>query len=494
MRTRNLFFLLCFLICGSLWAAENPDFEPKFTFQETFNTDTVPATYSADQVFIMGLLYSECPQGSESWNRCIKSFETIKADVTSPEMQALSQEERGRAILKYLYRDYLSKYSLNQTRLDVALEEGTYNCVSSAVLYMAAAKAGGLQVYGQRTSQHAFCTIYVPSKKANQLTKIDVETTNPYGFNPGSKETIENESQIKKYYVVPKKYYSNRQQVSDGVFAGLIAGNLCSDYIKKNDYFTALPLGAARFDAVRNENPSKGTSLVRSEFDILACNYINLMPEGSQKAEKYASMLEWFTRFIDRWESNDFVQKNMDSTFNNLFVLCINEKNFPLAEEYYEKLKPYVSKKQLEKSNETLADIYVLSKTDGQTASEQIQTIKELKASRSFSLAQERRIDLYLENAWLDILNPMMTAGRFVDGYLVSLDALEDLPLSSGIKKMNQSFYNNCIAEIHNDFALAANNQNFDEAIAILENGLERFPGDKTLTKDLADLKKFIGQ
>lgn len=493
MRTRNIFLVFCFLVCGCLWAIENPDFEPKFTFQKTFNTDTVPVTYSADQVFIMGLLYSECAQGSESWNKCIQSFEKIKADVTSPEMQALSEEERGRAILKYLYRDYLSKYSANQTRLDEALEKGTYNCVSSAVLYMAAAKAGGLQVHGQRTSQHAFCTIYVPSKKENQLTKIDVETTNPYGFNPGSKETIENESQIKKYYVVPKKYYSNRQQVSDGVFTGLIAGNLCSDYIKKNDYFTALPLGAARFDAVRNEN-SKGVNTVRNEFDILACNYINLLPEGSQKAEKYASMLEWFTRFIDRWESNAFVQKNMDATFNNLFVLCINEKNFPLAEEYYEKLKPYVSKKQVEKSEEILADIYVLSKTDGQTASEQIKTIKELKASRSFSLAQERRIDLYLENAWLDILNPMMTAGRFVDGYLVSLDALEDLPLSSGIKKMNQSFYNNCIAEIHNNFALEANNQNFNAAIEILENGLEKFPGDKTLTKDLEDLKKFIAQ
>ena len=36
-------------------------------------------------------------------------------------------------------------------------------------------------------------------------------------------------------------------------------------------------------------------------------------------------MLEWFTRFIERWGNNDFLQKNMDTCFNNLFVLCIQE-------------------------------------------------------------------------------------------------------------------------------------------------------------------------
>lgn len=503
MRSKNFFAFLISLLflagqpglsghpgLSGLWAAEfkHPDFEPAFSLSEVFAEGQAPASYSADEVFKMGLLFSECQPGSESWKLCLGEFEKIKRAVKSAEMQDLTEAERGREILKYLYRDYLKSYSLNQTKLDTALESGSYNCVSSAVLYLAAAKAAGLEVYGQRTSQHAFCSIYVPGKKAGQTTKIDVETTNPYGFNPGSKEEIENANKIKQYYVVPKKYYANRQQVSDGVFTGLIAGNLCSDYIKTGEYFKALPLGAARYNAVRTETTG-GSVLVRNEFDILPCNYINIRPDS---AGEYASMLRWFTRFIDRWGKTDFIQKNMDACFNNLFALCVGERNFPLAEDSYNELKPYVSQKQLDKSHEMLADIFILSRTDGQDSREQIQTILEIKESQDFSAAQQKRADLYLENAWLEILNAYMKNRDYTTGYAESQTAVQQLPQSSGVKKMNQSFYSNCIAQIHNDFAREANQRNFEEARDILLQGLEEFPGDKTLTKDLNDIKVFV--
>ena len=496
MRSKNFSaFLISFLLLAGaglsdLWASDfkHPDFEPPFSLSDIFTDDQAPSSFSADEVFKLGLLFSECQPGTESWNHCLSEFEKIKTSAKSSEMQALSEEARGRALLKYLYRDYLKSYSFNQTRLNTALENGSYNCVSSAVLYLAAAKAAGLSVYGQRTTQHAFCSIYVPGSKAGQTLKIDVETTNPYGFNPGSKEEIENANQIKQYYVVPKKYYANRKQVSDGVFTGLIAGNLCSDYIKTGEYSKALPLGAARYLTVPSEDKS-GLTFVRGEFDILPCNYINILPES---AAEYASRLEWFTTFIDRWGKTDFIQKNMDASFNNLFVLCVREKNLAQAEESYEKLSPYVSQKQLDKSHEALADIVILSKTDGQDSRQQLLTIQELKESQNFTEAQQKRADLYLEQAWLEILNAHMNNRDYTTGYAESQAALQQLPQSSGIKKMNQGFYSNCIAQIHNDFAREANRQNFDKALEILNEGLARYPDDKTLNRDMADLKKIL--
>ena len=207
-------------------------------------------SYSADEIFKLALLFSQCPLDSELGIKCLEKFETIKTDVTSASFMELQEKERGREILKYLYQNYLKKYNLDQTRVDVALETGYYNCVSSGILYLAVAKAAGLDVRGQRTTQHAFCSVYVPSETDGKAIKIDVETTNPYGFNPGTKETIENQENIKKYYVVPKKFYSNRSEVSDGIFAGLIAGNICSECIRQSDYIRAVPLGAARYDAV----------------------------------------------------------------------------------------------------------------------------------------------------------------------------------------------------------------------------------------------------
>ena len=159
MRSKNFFAFLISLLflaghpglsghlgLSGLWAAEfkHPDFEPAFSLSEVFAEGQAPASYSADEVFKMGLLFSECQPGSESWKLCLGEFEKIKRAVKSAEMQDLTEAERGREILKYLYRNYLKSYSLNQTKLDTALESGSYNCVSSAVLYLAAAKAAGL--------------------------------------------------------------------------------------------------------------------------------------------------------------------------------------------------------------------------------------------------------------------------------------------------------------------------------------------------------------
>ena len=486
MRTIVIFVCFFLIVSFPVCAEGHPDYEPLFTFEHLFQDSQVPESCSADEVFIMGLMFSECIKDSERWNDCIRKFEIIKKDVNSKEMQKLTDEERGRAVLKYLYGGTLKKYSLNQTKLDEALETGLYNCVSSAVLYLAAAKAAGLNVRGQHTNQHAFCSIYINAGNQKQLKKIDVETTNPYGFNPGSKEEIENENKIKQYYVVPKKYYASRQEVSDGVFTGLIAGNLCSEYIKNGDYHKAVPLGAARYEAVRNES-SKIIKEVRNSFDILPCNYINIY---SESAEEYSSRLEWFTGFIARWGIDDFLQKNMDNCFNNHFVLCKKEKNYSLAEKYYSQLGPYVSKKQLDKSAESLADIFIMLKTEDQSPEEQIFTVCQIRESDKADAALQKTADLYLENAWINVLNDHMKREDYLEGYLKSLKAEAQLPLSRRIKKMKNIFYSNYIAVVHNNFASEANRNNFEAAEDVLKKGLEIFPDDKNLLRDLSNLKK----
>lgn len=477
LKAKLVVILLILCLFDTLTAqSAHPSFEP------LFQIDKID---SADDVFEAALLFSECERDSETWDRCWKKFDTIKTDVTSSAIIDLKEEERGRAILKYLYQNYLTAYSLNQTKIDVALETGIYNCVSSAVLYMAAAKAAGLEVRGQSTTQHAFCSIYVPDEKSGKLKRIDVETTNPYGFNPGSKEEIEHENQIKKYYVVPKKYYSNRQEVSDGVFVGLIAGNLCADYIKSQSYVKAVPLGAARWNLVKNQ-PAKSVASVRNSFDILAANYVNLLPPS---AASYFSTLDWFTDFIGRWGTNDFLQKNLDSSIINLLVLCFQEKNYPLAHEAYEKYKSKLSPSQVAKSEEIITDTIIITATDGLVHEEKIKEINRLLFTEELSSpACQNRAKLHLESYWLEYLNDFMNSRDFELGYTNATIALNQLPKSTKIKAMQNGFYNNQIAMIHNNFAKQANAGNFEAATAILEEGLEKFPNDKTLTKDMADL------
>ena len=483
MNKKNaLVIAISLFICAFCFPQTHPSIEPLFLPEDVLITPDSPATsLSADEVFRLSLLFSECPLESEEGARCLEQFTRLKEKVTIPAFTALAPDEKGRAVLKLLYSNLLKTYDFNQTRTNVALETGVYNCVSSALLYMAVAKAAGLEVRGQKTSEHAFCTVYIPGAKAGQFTKIDVETTNPYGFNPGSKETIENEDKIQGYYVVPKKYYANRQEVSDSLFAGLIAGNICAACIEQDNYEKAIPLGATRYEFIKSEK-SKPATQVRNDFDILASNYVNVEVESSQV---FLTYLDWFTLFIDRWGMTDYLQKNMDNAFNNLMVYCFDEKNYELAVGAYEKDKAYLTKNQDAKVPDILADILVSSIIENKNAEEQIKGIEELLAAGSLDSAQEKRVLVYLENAWLSILNECMTGRTYGTGYQKSCEALERLPESSKIKKMQKSFYDNCIAIIHNNFAEQANAKRFDQARQVLEAGMQVFPDDKTLKNDL---------
>ena len=400
MKKRHLNKLILFFFCAFCFAQQHPSLEPLFLPEDVpVNADSTGTELSADEVFKLSLLFSECPPDSPQGQFCLEQFQKIKEEVTGQSFMSQSAEDRGRAILKLLYRNYLKTYEFTQTRLDVALTSGIYNCVSSALLYMAAAKAAGLTVRGQKTLEHAFCTVYIPGTKSGQYKKIDVETTNPYGFNPGSKETIENEDNIKRYYVVPKAYYSNRQEVTDTIFAGLIAGNLCAGYIEQDNYIDAVPLGAARYQLVRNEK-SNAANQARNDFDVLAANYVNT---DVRDAVSFDGIVEWYTSFIDRWGMTDFLQKNMDNAVYNLLVLCAQENNYEFAVASVQKYKAYISQNQYSKQ-----------------------------------------------------------------------------------------FYNVFIVIIHNNFADQANNGNYDTALQILEDGLQQYPNDKTLKKDLSDLQKVM--
>ena len=58
----------------------------------------------------------------------------------------------GELLLEWMHAEHLSRYVVDQTRLDVLVDQGTYNCVSSAVFYLLLARAGGLPVHGVLTS------------------------------------------------------------------------------------------------------------------------------------------------------------------------------------------------------------------------------------------------------------------------------------------------------------------------------------------------------
>jgi tetratricopeptide (TPR) repeat protein len=133
---------------------------------------------------------------------------------------APSPKERAERLLGFLHAELFRAYDSRQTRLDVALAGGSFNCVSSAVLYAILARSQGLQVWGVRAADHAFARVQAGT------TAYDVETTSPYGFDPGSrKEFTDSFGRITGYSYVPPSNYSQRTQIGEKGLLALILYN-----------------------------------------------------------------------------------------------------------------------------------------------------------------------------------------------------------------------------------------------------------------------------
>jgi hypothetical protein len=135
----------------------------------------------------------------------IQKMENILASAPNATGDAVVD---GETLLEWMHEGYLKRYVEAQTRLDVLLDNGTYNCVSSAVFYLILARSMGLPVLGVLTTDHAFCRI--PTADGG----IDVETTTPYGFDPGSRrEAVDSFTGRTGFSYVPPGNYSRRRDI-----------------------------------------------------------------------------------------------------------------------------------------------------------------------------------------------------------------------------------------------------------------------------------------
>ena len=150
-----------------------------------------------------------------------------------------SATTKAESVLKFLHENLLRAYREDATTLDGILDSGLYNCVSSAVLYMIAARSIGIDVEGVKTSDHAFCVASVDGRS------VDVETTNPYGFDPGGKKEFKDSfGRVTGYAYVAPGDYGDRKTIGDRELIGLILSNRASALERSGRFPEAAKLGA----------------------------------------------------------------------------------------------------------------------------------------------------------------------------------------------------------------------------------------------------------
>lgn len=169
--------------------------------------------------------------------RLRETFEALRARSERIQDPAL----RAESILPFLHRSLFKKYQADATTVDVVVDTGYFNCVSSAVVYLLAARVFVLPMKGVQTPDHAFCVLTVAGRD------IDVETTNPFGFDPGtSKRFVSSFTKTTQFSYVPPGDYARRKIISEKDLVGLILHNRAIEMQRKARYLEALRLAVDR--------------------------------------------------------------------------------------------------------------------------------------------------------------------------------------------------------------------------------------------------------
>lgn len=162
---------------------------------------------------------------------------------------------RGQLLLKRLHRDVLKTgYVEHQTDVSVLLDKGTYNCVSSAVMFGILAERLNIDVRGIEVPEHAYAIVYDGTRHS------DVETTSSAGFDPArNRAALKAFTQRTGFAYIPDSKASQRRETSLLGLVALIYYNHGVGHSRagRNEqallaYYRALSLDAKLVSAVKN--------------------------------------------------------------------------------------------------------------------------------------------------------------------------------------------------------------------------------------------------
>lgn len=305
--------------------------EPSILFGLDKNDSSLDENLSSIDIISLALEYSLCPLQTKEGQDCLKIYQNLENSVKE-QFSKLSQMQAADKLLYFIHSSILKKYREGCTKLNETLLTGNFNCVTASVLYFALARSLNIEIFGQETSVHAFCTVLIDGQK------IDVETTNPYGFNPGVKRIVEQSENSRKFTIIPKKYYSGRRQISDRAMATLTGKNVASDLNDKNDYKTAIPLEISRLEFLKLTDDSE-LKTAKNDLDSLTCNYALELSKKNQETQA----LGFIEQVCQKYGTSQNLQKTYDNTAYNLTVNLLNNRQENLARQSFEQHRKNIS-------------------------------------------------------------------------------------------------------------------------------------------------------
>ena len=443
-------------------------------------------------------------QGAEA--KAAAYMDRIKAAVEELSASALPQnpKERGEAVLTFLHKKFLKSYSELQTRVDEIFISGRYNCVSSAVLYMVLCISAGIEVEGVMTKDHAFVTVKIGAEI------IDVETTNPYGFDPGNRKEFHDAfGKTTGFAYVPAKNYRDRAALDPAEMVSLILSNRIAVFERGNRFVDAVPLAINRTillsgqtaqvqNASAQSNSQSRAELFEDPQKDLMIRLTNLGAYYIRNG-KEDDAIAWADyaggRFADSpsWPANLRWQELIKTAANNKLVKLIRAKKTSEARQALTALKG-----KLNNENYAELDIMVLEAE----IADKVNNIRNpgdsdaalLLIAQNWDRLPPARREEMRNTAVLAEADRLGKARNWLGGIRHLTDAIEKYGSTARLETALRTMRQNRVSELHNEFAALFNKRDYNGAKASIQKALQEFPEEKQLLQDLILVERALSQ
>lgn len=418
----------------------------------------------AEASFILsGLEENETRPYLDRTKALIADFNRYYEDRGSP----ASRYKQGELILDFLHEELFRRYDEFQTRTDVVLERGTYNCVSSAVFYAVLAKVLGLSVWTINTEDHVFCAV------RTEEGEIDVETTSPYGFHPGTKHEFTDSFGKTGFTYVPPGNYSKREPGDMATLLSFILQNRIAELQKKRLYFESVGLAVDRYALL-------GTN---SAFNLMVSEFINYAADLNKRG-RYEEGIDFLRYTGTRYNTGEAFDEIYKTLTNNLIILLTDGQEFDRSTDLIGRWleEGVISREYTRELRSLVADrrAYRAVHTEDPAGAEALLDSLYGEGELAGDRYEEFIVFLYGKQAETE-----GRAGNWIEAAEIMERAMDKIGPHPQLRRARDGYIGNYAVTVHNEFADLFNAGRFEEALALLEEGLSRVPGDRTLNRDL---------
>ncbi len=383
------------------------------------------------------------------------------------DLSAAGDAAAGAALLDFLHARVFRDYSESATTLDGLLDSGRYNCVSSALLYLIAARSLGLEASGSRTTDHALVVLRAEGRD------IDIETTNPYGFDPGTrKEFKDSFGKATGFAYVAPGAYSQRKAISERGMIGLVISNRASLLERRGDFAGALALGVDYYALCRDPD-SRAFLADRVNNEVAYLSSRGDYRGAEALAAEAAAALP----------GEPSLAALADLALEGLAASLAARGDFEGAREAVLARVSPARSAAADRALAAVADAELVAAANGLPFAQAVRAVDRIAAAGGTSASRYAQAiaSIYGREA-----ARIGREGDYLAAAALAEEGAAKAPGDGSLARAAAAMRRNFVVASHNAFAVLYNAGDYAGARRAAEEALESAPGDATLASDLA--------